>query len=167
MTSGGSKSQGFRFYSSLATAFRAVSFLLHFPYSIRTCIRHEPPALRGTPPCGVRTFLPPSLQEIEPATVSAGLMLALRWPSGHWSLDAGFWTLVPSDAGCHRHWSLSALVVFGSRLYDLLASVNLASLLCNVIKLIPKEKFNDTSILIVTHVALNILTNLLTSIYFY
>ena len=29
-------------------------------------------------------------------------------------LDAGLWTLVPSDAGCHRHWSLSALVVFGS-----------------------------------------------------
>jgi hypothetical protein len=41
-------------------------------------------------------------------------MLALRWPPGHWLLDAGFWTLVPSDAGCHRHWSLSALVVFGS-----------------------------------------------------
>ena len=41
-------------------------------------------------------------------------MLALRWPPGHWPLDAGFWTLVPSDAGCHRHWSLSALVVFGS-----------------------------------------------------
>ena len=29
-------------------------------------------------------------------------------------LDAGLWTQVPSDAGCHRHWSLSALVVFGS-----------------------------------------------------
>src|SRR3954471_4726178 len=41
-------------------------------------------------------------------------MLALRWPPGHWPLDAGFWTLVPSDAGCHRHWSLSALVVVGS-----------------------------------------------------
>jgi len=47
----------------------AVFFLLHFPYPITTCVRHEPPALRGTPPCGVRTFLPPSLQEIEPATV--------------------------------------------------------------------------------------------------
>jgi hypothetical protein len=46
---------------------------------------------------------------------AAGLMLALRWPPGHWPLDAGFWTLVPSDAGCHRHWSLSALVVFGSK----------------------------------------------------
>jgi hypothetical protein len=45
---------------------------------------------------------------------AAGLMLALHWPSGPWPLDAGLWTLVPSDAGCHRHWSLSALVVFGS-----------------------------------------------------
>ena len=47
------------FYSSLATChssllLRAVSFLLHFPYS------SEPPALRGTLPCGVRTFLPPN-----------------------------------------------------------------------------------------------------------
>jgi hypothetical protein len=33
-------------------------------------------------------------------------MLALHWPSGPWPLDAGLWTLVPSDAGCHRHWSL-------------------------------------------------------------
>src|SRR6476620_11018642 len=33
-------------------------------------------------------------------------MLALHWPSGPWPLDAGLWTLVPSDAGRHRHWSL-------------------------------------------------------------
>src|SRR5882672_5579832 len=45
---------------------------------------------------------------------AAGLMLALHWPSGPRPLDAGLWTLVPSDAGCHWHWSLSALVVFGS-----------------------------------------------------
>jgi hypothetical protein len=45
---------------------------------------------------------------------AAGLMLALHWPSRPWPLDAGLWTLVPSDTGCHRHWSLSALVVFGS-----------------------------------------------------
>ena len=43
-----------------------------------------------------------------------GLMLALHWPFGPWPPDAGLWTLVPSDAGCHRHWSLSALVAFGS-----------------------------------------------------
>ena len=41
-------------------------------------------------------------------------MLALHWPFGPWPLDAGLWTLVPSDAGRHWHWSLSALVVFGS-----------------------------------------------------
>ena len=41
-------------------------------------------------------------------------MLALHWPAGPWPLDAGLWTLVPSDTGRHRHWSLSALVVFGS-----------------------------------------------------
>ena len=41
-------------------------------------------------------------------------MLALHWPSGPWPVDAGLWTLVPSDAGRHRHWSLGALVVFGS-----------------------------------------------------
>ena len=45
---------------------------------------------------------------------AAGLMLALHWPSGPWPLDVGLWTLVPSDAGCHRHWSRVALVVFGS-----------------------------------------------------
>ena len=33
-------------------------------------------------------------------------MLALHWPSGLWPLDAGLWTLVPSDAGRHPHWSL-------------------------------------------------------------
>lgn len=32
--------------------------------------------------------------------------------SGPRPLDAGLWTLVPSDTGRHRHWSLSALVVF-------------------------------------------------------
>ena len=34
--------------------------------------------------------------------------------SGPRPLDTGLWTLVPSDTGRHRHWSLSALVVFGS-----------------------------------------------------
>ena len=33
-------------------------------------------------------------------------MLALHWPSGPWPLDARLRTLVPSDAGRHRHWSL-------------------------------------------------------------
>ena len=45
---------------------------------------------------------------------AAGLMLALHWPSGPWPLDAGLWTLVPSDAGCQWRWLLSALVIFGS-----------------------------------------------------
>src|SRR3954466_15442217 len=31
-------------------------------------------------------------------------MLALRWPLD--PPDAGLWTQVPSDAGCHRRWSL-------------------------------------------------------------
>jgi hypothetical protein len=55
---------------------------------------------------------------------AAGLMLALHWPSGPWPLDAGLWTLVPSDAGCHRHWSLSALVVLGSGRCEKTRSIN-------------------------------------------
>jgi hypothetical protein len=39
-------------------------------------------------------------------TAAQGLMLALRWPSDPDPLDTGLWTLVPSDAGCHRRWSL-------------------------------------------------------------
>jgi hypothetical protein len=46
---------------------------------------------------------------------AAGLMLALRWPSGTLaSRPIAFWTLVPSDACHYRHWSLSALVTVGA-----------------------------------------------------
>src|SRR5215216_443689 len=37
-------------------------------------------------------------------------MLALRWPSGHWPLDAGVWTTGPVG-----RWLPSALVAFGTR----------------------------------------------------
>jgi hypothetical protein len=44
---------------------------------------------------------------------AAGLMLALHWPSGPRPLDAGLWTLVPSDT------LPSALVAFGARRFRL------------------------------------------------
>ena len=88
--------------------------------------RHETPNQKGPPettdgPKSLKGFslaiaLPCLAASILHADwlAGAGLMLALHWPSGPWPLDAGLWTLVPSDPGRHRHWSLGALVVFGS-----------------------------------------------------